>query len=445
MHNLSKEDIDHIFQKGTDKQEFPFKESSWDKMEIMLDARDRKRAIVKYTIAGVVVLLLSILSIYLYNSNNNQEIIKQTNSKPSVIADKTESLPSNSNLPNNKNQIRSNESNSIATDSNNDHKINLSNQSFSNNNSNQNFAKPLNDKRFGRSVINPISNQNKADFTLTNSINLNRKSKNSTIAYSPKEDNVSVKNESTKPILDFSVSELYEIKSVLPTLNIENLDFAIDPIEAKKVLTSKIRKSRFGFNLLASKEWSFVEDMSKSKSGYRLGADLAYQFGSKFQLSSGFIVSRKKFETVGQNINEVTFRSLGEFVGGSPETAKGSSTVFEIPLEFSYYFNNYYEDGFFVGLGVNSYLMADEWFDLEFHPDIADQNTALWTTKTKQNLKMNKHYFGLATAHFGYQKRISKNIAFQISPYVQLPLSGVGFADLKLVSTGIQMRMSFFK
>ena len=45
----------------------------------------------------------------------------------------------------------------------------------------------------------------------------------------------------------------------------------------------------------------------------------------------------------------------------------------------------------------------------------------------------------MANLGLGYERKLSSGFSFTVSPYVKLPLSGVGFGKVKLTSGGVMV------
>jgi len=259
--------------------------------------------------------------------------------------------------------------------------------------------------------------------------------KNSTPSKLNESKNVLVRNEDTESSL--SISSSLPNLPLNPFINNSAIDFD-SPKEQ-----SFSNGNRISYRLMVGKEWSSVGAMAKITGGYKIGGEVAYQFNNKLQLSTGLGVSMKKYETEG--VNTVGLQARIAWADDvPPETVYGKCTVIEIPLDFNFYFKDFRSNGFFVGGGLNSYLMASEWYDFKFDPQYASQNELFWTTQDK-NMKMKNHLFSIVSAQFGYQHQISNKLAIQVAPYIQIPLTGIGMGDVDLVSTGVQIKLAFAK
>ena len=448
MDNISKEDIDYIFQKGTDRNEFPFKESAWDNMEAMLEADDKKRIYRRYALIGLLLFTVSAISYNLLVKGNkeiNKEAVIQApiatiekngvkdsqNTFSTSINENSIKEGSDSNTKVITNEIKNN---SVVASTKNTKSENLNNKLNPSNTSNSNTL-----------IYKPSSNISEPATQIPNNIT-------TTIL---KENYLEYNNEleSTTDITPKDIALIENVSNNRKNLDISNL-LPSTPTNLlsfndqanfgnESINLAKLKNNRLSYNLILAQDWSSVGTMSNSKRGFRFGVELAYQFARKFQVGAGFIVSQKHYETSGENYTpQAQFR----WVSDAPQIVSGSCNIFEIPLEMTYYFKGYDRNSFFVTAGVSSYIMNNEWYDFVWEDQaiMADPNIA----KSRSSAELDRkclHLFGVGTVNAGYQKYLNKNIAVQIGPYVQLPYTGIGMGSVDLFSTGLQMKIAFAK
>ena len=447
MDNTSKDDLDIIFQEGMDEQSFPFKESSWDNMEKMLDAEDKRR---NYTIAFFTFIgILSIGFIVYFGAKHfsNKGQIQDTNE---VI---TKNIINESKVNKSQGQTidqTNNKKDSFDSNKNSDQK----NEKVEN----RNAITPLNIKSNNADPKKDIADLNLAqtfyqeNLSVSSSIQVNSNTQIKDI-----ETSISSVDRTTDSSLNKSVLNIDEFKnnngkidlelntSAIPSLALNNLSFEtqVKNIDKPSVQDNS-SVNRLVYRGLLAYEMSHVPESQNRKTGYKIGAEVGYQFGSKFQISTGLAISLKKYITKGTNYSTVQARI--QWVDGvPPETVSGKCTVVEIPLEFTYYLKDYRTNGFFAGAGLNSYFLTNEWYDFNFEPAYQSLNKTFWTTNNNENVDMKRHFLNIVSVQFGYQHQVSNKLAFQFAPYLQLPLTGIGYGDVKLISTGIQFKMSFAK
>jgi hypothetical protein len=111
--------------------------------------------------------------------------------------------------------------------------------------------------------------------------------------------------------------------------------------------------------------------------------------------------------------------------------------VYEIPLALSYNFGFSKKHNWFVSTGLSSYLMKKEKYKYEYtYPSGARYSY----THTVNN--ENKHYFSILTLSGGYTKKIGNRLSLTAEPYVKIPLTGIGYGNVKLNSAGLLFSVS---
>jgi|GEM_PF-2134993 len=449
MDNLSKEDIDYIFQKGASKQEFTFKESAWDNMEALLDKQDRKRSFYNWGAIGTFFIIIGLGSVYMFSSKSADNG-EHTHSKQSVII-----AAQDGNEKNNTNEVLGEENQNLLSD-----KKNITDSNAVKENSKKQRTS-TEDKEVNLTTMSEVVYSDKAKsspFVYEADINSNSKEQQRStnliheddIKHVTANDLVNTENQVSKSkILEQvnSVEQKSNELEMMAGLPIQNLNMISkdSKFNIRDLELSSPKSHRVSYQLILGKEWSSVGMTSNNiKNGFRLGAGIAYQFGKRFQFSTGFVYSKKFYETDGANYTpQPQFRWTDDVV---PETVSGKCDVFEIPLDFTYYFKGYDKNSFFISAGANTYLMNSEWYDLQFSdPDrMADPNIRKSISTEDIDGKC-IHYFGIGMVSAGYQKYMTGNTAVQIGPYVQLPFTGIGMGSVDLYSAGVQLKVSFSK
>jgi hypothetical protein len=122
----------------------------------------------------------------------------------------------------------------------------------------------------------------------------------------------------------------------------------------------------------------------------------------------------------------------------------GKGNVLQIPLEASYYFNGYENNSFFINAGISSYFFNSEWYGFKYDPeDLLINPNAIEEITMDDISRRNFHLAGVARISVGYQKTLSSNMGVELSPYLQIPLTGIGEGRVDLYTTGIQLAIKF--
>ena len=185
----------------------------------------------------------------------------------------------------------------------------------------------------------------------------------------------------------------------------------------------------FGLTFSAGPGFSFVEMSKPGKLSLTYGAGLQYNFTKRLTVQAGFYVSKKLYSSDSANYNPP-----GSFWNYYPgmNNIEANCKVYELPLSLLYQFKQNNKHNFYAGAGISSYLMKSEVYDFSYKTAAGQPAYRSYTLINK-----NKHYFSTLSFAGGYRYQLSKRISFAAEPYVKIPLTGVGFGNVKLKSAGV--------
>jgi hypothetical protein len=109
---------------------------------------------------------------------------------------------------------------------------------------------------------------------------------------------------------------------------------------------------------------------------------------------------------------------------------RGNCKVIDIPINIRYNFLRGEKYNVFATTGLSSYLMLKE--DYKYIYDVDDT----YLRKSWHTSNENKHFFKVYNVSLGYERRLGQKFSLQAEPFIKLPLAGVGFGKIKLLTTG---------
>jgi hypothetical protein len=178
-------------------------------------------------------------------------------------------------------------------------------------------------------------------------------------------------------------------------------------------------------------DWSSVagEGWGTGVSG---GLKLDYQPGRKWIVETGISAAKKIYTTSPYNYNPPG--NPGGYYGNI-QSIDANCLLIDLPLNVDYILWNKKNSSVFVGTGLSSTWMHHETYTYHIKT-----NTGGW--EQYQQDMYNKEYqlFSIWNIAAGYEKEW-RHISLEISPYVKVPLSGIGYGRVKLLSTGIQFTL----
>jgi len=113
--------------------------------------------------------------------------------------------------------------------------------------------------------------------------------------------------------------------------------------------------------------------------------------------------------------------------------------MLDIPVNIAYQVYGNFRNKLSVGTGLSSYLMLHEKYTYNY----ADgANTDAWPlTYTVPNSK--GYLLSIININATYEHKINSKVGVSIQPYMKVPISGVGYSDIKLQSTGIAVGVTY--
>jgi len=475
MSDLTPEDVDGLFQEGSEGHQFEYNETAWGQMENLLDRRDRRRLIWK--IIGVTISLLLLVSAYVVwgDTNSGQELgtsVLELNTVNKLTPLKEEKKESSKKItPKSENQTtNTNKKDSKTTPiAKVQQQIKEEKVNFTENNNTKVKTKDKN-KIIGKELVkykrselpnsnnhigsldipqiirNQATEQKIAIITTTGDLKISELSTNTK---SSKATTKELENNFSNKKKPFSATQtaLTTDLATLPSLSME-INYKTTPIDFPKSLLEDLDKvqrttivskltspNQFVVGVLLSKEFSFVDMNDMTNLKWKAGLSVEYRFGEKHGLKLGVNYSQKDYMT--STIEDYQVEDGFWPKATAPNTASAICDVLEFSVTESYFMNGHDKKGFFVNGGLTSYLLLKERYNYTY--DTNDPEL-LWSWGENNT---NRHWFGIGEISVGYNLPFTDNSSLQIAPYAQIPLTGVGHGALKLFSSGILIRYNF--
>lgn len=161
------------------------------------------------------------------------------------------------------------------------------------------------------------------------------------------------------------------------------------------------------------------------------GIGIGYAFNKRLSIQTGFYSVRKIYTAAGDDYNAPDW---WQQYYPNLEEVNADCKVYEIPLVASYNFTTGKKSYFFGSFGLSSYLMKKESYVYHYKT-----NAGQYRVGNRVFNNDNKHFFSIVNLGLGYERKLTSAFSFTVSPYVKLPLSGVGFGKVKLNSGGIMI------
>jgi hypothetical protein len=198
-----------------------------------------------------------------------------------------------------------------------------------------------------------------------------------------------------------------------------------------------IRTSRSGFTagLAISPDFSSGGSLSNfSSTGYKIGITVSYRLSDRFSVSTGILQSDVRYAAQGKDYNPPS----GYWnYGISADEVLAQCLLLDIPVRLEYKVKQWERSGIFVSGGVSSYIMLNEQYRFSYDRD--DTGLAQeWNDKTGTG-----HWLSNAGFSAGFEFEVIPNWNLRIEPFLQIPISGVGWGEVNLYSAGTMVAFSY--
>ncbi|SEN88330.1 hypothetical protein SAMN05192574_104469 [Mucilaginibacter gossypiicola] len=422
----SEEDLDNIFKKGLEDpvNHRAFNEDDWDALEQMLDKGKKRRGIIYWLpiASGIAAMLLLFLGWWLFKPNvqdNNTTGQQQVKVKP--IAPKSNPVTTGSK------DIQQPQTDTVqkAPPTNN----NLAANSGTSDRANTAQSTLVPFVRAGRHNVGETSNKANAG-----SDTIMRR-----YPALMAETNTGNNNDAVSNLLASSTSSLDITKA---SSSAPDFKTQIDRPLVINTNTSKpgkkITKQSFGYRpqwaitALASSDVNGTNSF-QGKVGSNYGLLLSFGATKKLTITSGVVYSSKPYNTSFAN-----YRTAYVFKN-EPTDVTADCKMLDIPVNIAYQVYGNFRNKLSVGTGLSSYLMLHEKYTYNY----ADgANSASWPqTYTVPNSK--GYLLSIININATYEHKINSKFGVSVQPYMKVPISGVGYSDIKLQSTGVAVGVTY--
>jgi hypothetical protein len=196
------------------------------------------------------------------------------------------------------------------------------------------------------------------------------------------------------------------------------------PIGEKKAF-----KNYFSAGLRISPDFSGTGVEAFSKSGHNMGFSLEYHVSRRLSLSTGLIRSRKIYEVRdGFNPHERYWDYKKK-----PDLIDGGCVVLDVPINIRYNLIAGERSKIFISAGLSSYFMTRENYNYVYYSYQKDYEIR----------NQNNHFFGVLNFSGGYERFLGHQWSLGIEPFVKMPLTEVGYGNLKLMSAGAFISLNY--
>lgn len=185
----------------------------------------------------------------------------------------------------------------------------------------------------------------------------------------------------------------------------------------------------FYAGIMMGTDFSSVHFQS-AKTGATMGFILGYALDQKWSVESGLLWSTKRVYDNGNHFNPPGYTLTN---GIQIIAVNGKSRLQEWPINIKYSIRTR-KHNFFATTGVSSYFMKLENYDYEY-----TQNNQPGGHNYLSYKKETMDWFGVLNFGLGYSHKLGANGNIRIEPYLKLPITNIGTANMPIMSTGLNI------
>ena len=419
---MSFDKLDKKVQEAADQYRPAYSEDAWSKMEALLDEHmpQNKEVKRKLPLAWIFALLLIVCSSMVIlavrswsNKKNNSEAINTEKTTPVASDAKSDNLNS-ANTTVTQTTTRPGQKEVVPA-------ANLNQQAFPGRNT---FNKKSNNS-------SPVASLTSRELYEADDVQVPNKQKTTSIEVFPKNELLTANGFEHQIINNINVDDgkivaknISVLKSITPN--------SISNLTRNKKPETKIKgkfNDLFSLNFSVGPDVSAVDVRTIGTIKLLLGAGIGYNLGKRWQIKTGVYAVKKVYDAATSD-----YHPPANFWTYYPnlDDVSANCNVIEVPLILNYAFSQQVKQSWFVSAGISSYFMKKETYT--YHSKLA---TGQYQDKSYTIKNQNKHYLSSLRLSAGYEKKLNNTISLSAEPYLNLPLSGIGFGKVKLNSAGL--------
>ncbi|MCO5949587.1 PorT family protein [Mucilaginibacter flavidus] len=450
MNTENEKRLDDLFKKKLEDpvDEIRYEEGDWDALEQLLDKPKRKGIIYLWPIlSGVAALMLVFLGWWALRPKNGG----QQSGNPTQIAahPKKDTIIDNKSIAGTKRPDTIIDKPAIAQQAVKDTAIDKS-QTIAGKKTNS-IAKDKVQSIAGKKVLK--NNLQKQPATLAVK---NDKQQFATTPVSPKKDTIidkAVKNNNvsndayainqapvTKSATTDNKPAVIQPAVTQPAVDTKNGLATNTPVKPK-VKPQMAYRPQYTLSVIAAPDLNGVNSFAQSKVGTNIGLTFAVGLSRKLTVTTGALYSVKPYAT---NFNN--YRN-GVKWPVSPQEVTADCRMLDIPLNVSYQVYHRNQNKLSFGTGLSSYIMLHESYKFEYNASSITSSYSGGSNATGPSTinvaNPGKYFFGVVNLNATYEHQINSKVGISIQPYMKIPLSNIGYSQVKLQSTGVAVGLSW--
>ena len=212
------------------------------------------------------------------------------------------------------------------------------------------------------------------------------------------------------------------------------------PVQYQPLTAEPISQRGLMIGFVVSPDLSAVGLHNFARPGTNVGAMLEYRLAPRWSVQAGVLRSTKIYNA---QLSDYTW--TGKRWAVIPDGVVGQCAMLDIPLNLRYDFvrhsrtNGQQPDRWFVSGGATTYVILNEEYTYNYawpnNPAIKFRNWRVDSTS--------RYGFSQLNLSVGFERTFSRRLSWQVEPFIKVPLKGVGFYKIDLLSTGAFLSLRY--
>jgi Outer membrane protein beta-barrel domain len=228
--------------------------------------------------------------------------------------------------------------------------------------------------------------------------------------------------EAIAPAYDFNSGNISDQNVAAVKLPVKNAIIAV--LHEPKVKVKSSFHTQYALTVLAAPDANGVGSFQQSKLGTNFGVAFSADVSKKFTITTGAMYSVKPYSAENGQYH------LDYQPAVTPSAFTADCRMLDIPVNVGYQIYNKHQNRISLGTGLSSYIMLHESYTFNY----ADSYVSP-THFTVPN--SNKYFFGVANFNATYEHRLNSKASIMLQPYLKLPLTNIGYSQVRLQTTGV--------
>ncbi|MGQ9619595.1 MAG: outer membrane beta-barrel protein [Bacteroidales bacterium] len=232
--------------------------------------------------------------------------------------------------------------------------------------------------------------------------------------------------------------------------------------DSLKIDDTELLPERYKPSLIAgiSGMMAVVDNVIAGSPGFNMGFYLEHQFNKRFAVRPGLALAMHS-SAIEKTAGETQFDyalPLYNGTAGNTESynAHLNLVAIEVPLNFVFTVFDRKKSDFYLSAGASTMVYLKQQMTGKFinsytkttmnaATGLMESDTRYSTVEVETEEKALSHtdFFGLANISAGYSVPYGKNMRFLIEPYIQMPLKNLTSLNIKILYSGMSLRIKF--